>query len=98
MNITKTVNGNDLVVSIVGRLDTSTATFFEDFISENIIGINNLTLDFKEVDYISSAGLRVILSTQKKMTQVGTMKVINVCDLIMEVFEITGFADILTIE
>lgn len=98
MNITKTVNGNDLVVSIVGRLDTSTATIFEDFISENIIGINNLTLDFKEVDYISSAGLRVILSTQKKMKQVGTMKVINVCDLIMEVFEITGFADILTIE
>ena len=98
MDITKVVNGNDLIVSIVGRLDTSTATSFEEFISQNLSEEKNLILDCKGLEYVSSAGLRVILSTQKKMQQVGTMKLINVCELVMEVFEMTGFIDILTIE
>ena len=98
MEITKVLNGQDLLVKIVGRLDTNTAPNLEDFISQNISGVKNLTLDFKGVEYISSAGLRVLLSTQKKMQMVGAMKLINVCELVMEVFEITGFADILTIE
>jgi anti-sigma B factor antagonist len=65
---------------------------------ENMNGIKNLILDFKGLEYISSAGLRVLLSAQKKMQQIGKMKVINVCEEVMEVFEITGFADILVIE
>ena len=65
---------------------------------ENLTGIKSLILDFKGLEYISSAGLRVLLSAQKKMNQIGAMKLINVCEDVMEVFEITGFADILVIE
>ena len=91
-------NAEELVLQIVGRLDTTTAPALEKTIMENMSGIKTLILDFKELEYISSAGLRVLLSAQKKMQQIGKMKVINVCEEVMEVFEITGFADILVIE
>ena len=89
---------DELVFEITGRLDTTTAPALEKTINENLGEIKNLTLDLKSLEYISSAGLRVLLSTQKKMQHVGTMKIVNVCELVMEVFEMTGFADILTIE
>ena len=91
-------NAEELVLRIAGRLDTTTAPALEKTIMENMDEIKALTLDFKELEYISSAGLRVLLSAQKKMQQIGKMKVINVCEEVMEVFEITGFADILVIE
>ena len=91
-------NGAEVTIVLVGRLDTTTAPALEKTIMENMSGIKNLTLDFKDLEYISSAGLRVLLSAQKKMQQVGKMKVTSVCEEVMEVFEITGFADILVIE
>ena len=91
-------NVENTTIEIVGRLDTTTAPSLEKTISEDIEGTKDLVLDFKGLEYISSAGLRVLLATQKKMQQIGSMKLINVCESVMEVFEITGFADILTIE
>ena len=91
-------NADEIVLEITGRLDTITAPALDKTINENLAEIKSLILDFKSLEYISSAGLRVLLSAQKKIQQVGTMKVVNVCQLIMEVFEMTGFADILTIE
>ena len=91
-------NVEEIVLEIAGRLDTTTAPALDKTIGENINGIKNLILDFKGLEYISSAGLRVLLSAQKKMQQIGAMKVMNVCEEVMEVFEITGFADILVIE
>ena len=91
-------NGEEIVLEIVGRLDTTTAPSLEKTLNEDMGETKNLILDFKGLEYISSAGLRVLLSAQKKMQQVGSMKVINVCDDVMEVFEMTGFADILVIE
>ena len=91
-------NAEGIVLEIVGRLDTTTAPALDKTINENIGEIKTLVLDFKGLEYISSAGLRVLLSAQKKMQQIGTMKVINVCESVMEVFEMTGFADILVIE
>ena len=91
-------NAEDTTIEIVGRLDTTTAPSLESTINDNIGDIKNLILDLKGLEYISSAGLRVLLGAQKKMQQIGSMKVINVCESVMEVFEITGFADILTIE
>ena len=88
----------EIVLQVAGRLDTTTAPALDKAIVENINGIKSLVLDLKELEYISSAGLRVLLSAQKKMQQIGEMKVINVCEEVMEVFEITGFADILVIE
>ena len=90
-------NVEDTTIEIVGRLDTTTAPSLEKTINEDINGTKNLILDLKGLEYISSAGLRVLLSAQKKMQKLGDMKVINVCENVMEVFEITGFADILTI-
>ena len=94
------IKRNEMVTTLVvnGRLDTTTAPALEKAINENCEGVSTLILDLKGLEYISSAGLRVLLSAQKKMHQVGAMKVINVCELVMEVFEMTGFADILTIE
>ena len=91
-------NAEDTTIELVGRLDTTTAPTLEKFINENISDTKNLILDFNGIEYISSAGLRVLLGAQKKMQQVGSMKVIGVCESVMEVFDITGFADILTIE
>ena len=96
MNITKTVNEKDFIVSIDGRLDTTTAPQFEEFMVENISKMSTLTLDCTGLEYISSAGLRVLLSAQKRLK--GGMKLKNVCELVMEVFEMTGFVDILVIE
>ena len=91
-------NQNETVIEIVGRLDTITAPALDKTINEDIGDTKNLVLDVKGMEYISSAGLRVLLSAQKKLQKVGTMKVINVCEAVMEVFEMTGFADILVIE
>ena len=88
----------ELIMEITGRLDTTTAPALEKTINENLDGIKNLVLDLKNLEYLSSAGLRVLLSAQKKMQKIGAMKIINVCELVMEVFEMTGFADILSIE
>ena len=91
-------NEKEITIELVGRLDTITAPALEKSIGENIDGINSLVLDFEGLDYISSAGLRVLLGAQKKIRKTGTMKLINVCDEVMEVLEMTGFADILEIE
>ena len=91
-------NAEATVIEIVGRLDTTTAPALDKTINEDIGEAKNLVLDVKGMEYISSAGLRVLLGAQKKMQKIGSMKVINVCAEVMEVFEMTGFADILTIE
>ena len=90
-------SAEETTIEIVGRLDTTTAPSLEKNIQEDIAGTKNLILDLKGLEYISSAGLRVLLGAQKKMQQLGSMKVINVCESVMEVFEITGFVDVLTI-
>ena len=91
-------NQGEITIEIVGRLDTITAPVLDKTINEDIGDTNKLILDIKGVEYISSAGLRVLLSAQKKMQKTVSMKVINVCAEVMEVFEMTGFADILVIE
>lgn len=91
-------NVDELVLEITGRVDTITAPTLDKTIKENLANVKSLILDLKGLEYISSAGLRVLLGAQKKMSQIGSMKIKNVCELIMEVFEMTGFADILNIE
>jgi anti-sigma B factor antagonist len=86
------------LIELAGRLDTTTAPALDKTISEDVEGTKSLVLDLKSLEYISSAGLRVLLGAQKKMQKIGSMKVINVCEEVMEVLEMTGFADILTIE
>ena len=97
MEITKTKNESSLILALVGRLDTTTAPQLEAEVKDSLDGVSDLTLDFEKLDYISSAGLRVVLSAQKTMNRQGSMVVKNVNSDIAEVFEITGFADILTI-
>ena len=91
-------NAEETVIEIAGRLDTTTAPALDNTITNDLEGTKNLVLDFKSLEYISSAGLRVLLSAQKKMQKIGSMRLTNVCEVVMEVFEMTGFADILTIE
>ena len=91
-------NVEETIIEIVGRLDTITAPTLDKTINEDIGDTKKLVLDLKEMEYISSAGLRVLLAAQKKMQKKGSMKVVNVCEEVMEVFEMTGFADILVIE
>ena len=91
-------SAEETIIELVGRLDTITAPALDKTISSDIEGVKKLVIDFKSLEYISSAGLRVLLATQKKMQKVGTMKLVNVCKEVMEVFEMTGFSDILTIE
>lgn len=98
MTITKTLNGNELNIALEGRLDTVTAPELEEEIKASLDGVESLILDFAALEYISSAGLRVLLSAQKAMNAKGTMKVLNVNETIMEIFEVTGFSDILTVE
>ena len=98
MTITKTQEGEALILALEGRLDTSTAPQLENELNSSLEGITLLTLDFEKLEYISSAGLRVLLAAQKTMNRQGQMVIKNVCADIMEVFEITGFSDILTIE
>ena len=88
----------DTVIEIVGRLDTTTAPALENAINDCIGDVFNLVLDLKGLEYISSAGLRVLLASQKKLQKIGSMKLKNVCEAVMDVFEMTGFADILVIE
>lgn len=98
MIIDKQLNGSELTLVLNGRLDTTTAPELEAVIKENITGVTNLVMDFAGLEYLSSAGLRVILSAQKTMNKQGEMVIRNVNETINEVFEITGFIDILTIE
>ena len=97
MTITKKQNGAALCVALEGRLDTITAPELDSELKASLDQITDLTLDFTKLDYISSAGLRVLLSTQKVMSRVGSMKITGVNETVREVFEVTGFADILTI-
>lgn len=98
MTINKIKEENTLTVQVEGRLDTTTAPDLENELSDALEGITELVLDFENLEYISSAGLRVLLSTQKKMNAQGSMKVVKVNETVNEVFEVTGFSDILTIE
>ena len=98
MTIEQTKNGNALNLALEGRLDTMTAPQLEAALKEALSGVEALTFDFGKLEYISSAGLRVLLSAQKTMNKQGTMKVIHANEMIMEIFEVTGFADILNIE
>ena len=97
MKIEKKLNGNTLVFALDGRLDTTNAPELERGIND-LSGVRDLVIDMKNLEYISSAGLRVILKAQKTMNTQGSMKLKNVGESIMEVFEITGFSDFLTIE
>ena len=98
MTITEERNNNLVTLKIEGRLDTTTAPTLEKTIDEILEDITELILDMNQLTYVSSAGLRVLLSTQKKMNKIGMMKLIGVCEEVMEVFEMTGFVDILNIE
>ena len=91
-------NAEETTLEIVGRLDTTTAPALDKTINADIADTKDLILDLRGLEYISSAGLRVLLAAQKKMQKIGSMKVINVREEVMEVFEMTGFADILVIE
>lgn len=88
----------ETTIEVVGRLDTITAPVLEKTINDNLNDLKSLVLDFEGLEYISSAGLRVLLGAQKKIQKSGTMKIVNVCTDVMEIFEMTGFADILVIE
>ena len=98
MIIEKNLNGAELTFTIVGRLDTTTAPQLEAEFKQNINGVEKLVLDFTSLEYLSSAGLRVLLAAQKVMNKQGEMIIKNVNDTINEIFEVTGFIDILTIE
>lgn len=98
MTITKKTEGSALTIALEGRLDTTTAPQLETAITSSIDGVTALMLDLEKLEYISSAGLRVLLSAQKKMNAQGTMKLTHVDETIMEILEVTGFSDILTIE
>ena len=91
-------NAEETTIELVGRLDTTTAPALDKTINEDITETKHLVLNLKGLEYISSAGLRVLLGAQKKMQKIGSMKVTGVCKEVMEVFEMTGFADILVIE
>ena len=91
-------SAEETVIKLAGRLDTTTAPALDKTINEDIADVKNLVIDVKELEYISSAGLRVLLAAQKKMQKIGSMKLTRVCEEVMEVLEMTGFADILTIE
>ena len=98
LTIEKTLNASALTVALTGRLDTTTAPELEKELKASLDGITELTFDLAALEYISSAGLRVLLSAQKTMNRQGTMKLTHVNETIMEIFEVTGFSDILTVE
>ena len=98
MTIHTNKSGESLELALEGRLDTTTAPELDEVLNKNLDGITSLTLDLEQLEYLSSAGLRVLLSAQKTMNKQGTMVVRNVNETIMEIFEITGFSDILTIQ
>lgn len=98
LNIEKNKKENDLTIALTGRLDTNTSPQLESELNAEIEGVTSLVFDFSALEYISSAGLRVLLSAQKIMNKQGSMKIRNVNEDIMEIFEVTGFSDILDIE
>lgn len=98
LNINKKLEDEKLYVALEGRLDTTTSPELEKELSESLPGVKELVLDLEKLEYISSAGLRVLLAAQKTMSKQGSMKLIHVSDLVKEIFEVTGFVDILTIE
>ena len=98
MTIEKIANGTELAVVLSGRLDTTTAPQLEAELKASLEGVEKLVLDFAALEYLSSAGLRVLLAAQKTMNKQGSMVVRNVNETITEIFEVTGFCDILTIE
>ena len=98
MNLTKTKKGTTIVISVDGRIDTNTAMEFGEQVNDSLDNIENLILDFSNVEYISSLGLSAILEIQKRMISQGTMKVVNANQAVMDVFNMTGFSKILTIE
>ena len=98
MNLTKTKKGTTIVISVDGWIDTNTAMEFGEQVNDSLDNIENLILDFSNVEYISSLGLRAILEIQKRMISQGTMKVVNANQAVMDVFNMTGFSKILTIE
>lgn len=97
MKINKSLNGNELKIALDGRLDTNTSSELEQEV-QDLAGIKSLIFDFEKLEYISSAGLRILLTCQKKMNLQGNMVILNVNDSIKEIFDITGFSDILTLE
>lgn len=98
MTIEKTKNGSALTIALSGRLDTMTAPNLEAELGDALEGVEELMFDLENLEYISSAGLRVLLSAQKTMNRQGSMKVLHPNEIIREIFEVTGFSDILTIE
>ena len=98
LNIKKSADGSTLNVALEGRLDTSTSPQLEEELKGSLDGVTSLVFDLEKLEYISSAGLRVLLSAQKIMNQQGSMKILHVNDVINEIFEVTGLPDILTIE
>ena len=98
LNIEKKTNGTELTVALTGRLDTTTAPELEKELKESLDGVTALVIDMAALEYISSAGLRVLLSAQKLMNKQGEMTITHVNDVIMEIFDVTGFTDILTIK
>ena len=98
LNINKTIENGRAAFALEGRLDTVTSPSLEAELKNALDGVNELTLDFEKLEYVSSAGLRVLLAAQKEMSRKGVMKLTHVGETIMEIFEVTGFSDILTIE
>ena len=98
MTINKTANGKELVIALEGRLDTTTAPQLDEELKTALSGIEDLKFDFSKLEYISSAGLRVLLSAQKVMNKQGRMVVKNASEEVQEIFEVTGFSDIFTIQ
>lgn len=98
MSIDKNLNGTELTITLTGRMDTTTAPQLENELKASLDGVESLVLDFAGLDYLSSAGLRVLLAAQKQMNKQGSMVVRNVNETIAEIFDVTGFCDILTIE
>jgi anti-sigma B factor antagonist len=98
LNITKNANGNALKIILEGRLDTTTAPQLEEQLNSALEGVTDLQFDLAKLEYISSAGLRVLLASQKTMNKQGSMVISNASDEVKEIFDVTGFSDILTIE
>ncbi|MBP3523955.1 MAG: STAS domain-containing protein [Clostridia bacterium] len=98
MTIEKKLNGTELTIVLTGRMDTVTAPQLEAELKDCLNGVNSLRFDFSALDYLSSAGLRVLLAAQKRMNKQGSMTLLGVNETIAEIFEVTGFSDILTIE
>jgi anti-sigma B factor antagonist len=98
MTVTKKLEGTKLTAAFEGRLDTNTTPQAEQELSGSLDNVKELILDFKQLDYISSAGLRLLLMLQKKMNNQGSMTIINANDMVKEIFEVTGFSDVLTVK